>query len=356
MTICLFGTYKPDYARAWVLRTGFERLGHTVIECRSSKRSGRFLYLNIYLELYREYKKIRHRDIDLVIVCFPGPRLVWLARLLFGHRVVFDAFLSVYDTNVGDRKFYSVRNIRAWRDWVLDWFSVACAPVVLLECNAYIDYFARTFKVPRRKFIRVWVSANDDLFRPLPIREPEIFTVQFHGNFIPLQGVRYILEAAKILRNELIDFRIIGDGQEYELASALVREHKLTRVQLLGHVPNAEIPELLASAHISLGIFGDTEKTQHVIANKVYEAIATGRPVITADTPAMRELMPAAKEACLVPAADSRALAKEILHLKYNPDERIRFGEEGRRLFVDELLPEMVVSELIGALKSCGVI
>jgi len=48
--------------------------------------------------------------------------------------------------------------------------------------------------------------------------------------------------------------------------------------------------------------------------------MAAGRPVITADTPAMRETFRDGESVCLVPTADPAALAARILELRDNPE------------------------------------
>jgi glycosyltransferase involved in cell wall biosynthesis len=351
MTICFFGMYKPDYSRNRVLREGFERLGHTVIECRTTRKTRGAFYLGKYFELLQKGWHLRKEKIDLVIVCFPGQRMVWLARLLFGRKIVWDAFLSSYDTNVFDRKFYRPHTINAKRDWLIEWLATTLAPRVLLDTDAHSDYFVATFRAPREKFARVWIGADDAIFHPVPIHEPEIFTVSFHGTFIPLQGLRYIVEAADLLRNEAIDFEIAGEGQESGMIKTMVEERGLERFHLLGSKPIEEIPTLLASAHISIGIFGDTEKTRRVIPNKVYEAMAVGRPIITADTPALRELMPDTKEVCAIPAADPAALAAAIRALRDDSAERARLATAARALFERALAPERIVADLLAELK-----
>jgi glycosyltransferase involved in cell wall biosynthesis len=350
MTICFFGMYKPDYSRNRVLREGFERLGHTVIECRATRKSRGAFYLGKYLELFQKGRRARREKIDLVIVCFPGQRMVWLARLLFGRKVVWDAFLSSYDTNVFDRKFYAPYTINAKRDWLIEWVATKLASRILLDTHAHIEYFVKTFNAAKEKFVRVWIGADDAIFHPVPLEEPATFTASFHGTYIPLQGLRYIVEAADLLRDEAIEFRVAGDGQESPMIKAMVEERGLTRFHMLGPQPIEAIPPLLASAHLSLGIFGDTEKTQRVIPNKVYEAMAVGRPIVTADTPALRELMPNAREVCAIPAADPKALATAILRLRDAPEERARLAREARALFVAELLPEKIAADLLAAL------
>jgi glycosyltransferase involved in cell wall biosynthesis len=52
-----------------------------------------------------------------------------------------------------------------------------------------------------------------------------------------------------------------------------------------------------------------------VIPNKAYQALACGVPLVTADTPAARELLVDGESALLVPAGDPGALAHALRRL-----------------------------------------
>lgn len=349
MKVCFFGIYDPGYARNRVLQLGFERLGHAVVHCRVDPRAHRGA--RKYFALWREYRKIRAERFDLVIVCFPGQSVVWLARMLFGRRIIFDAFLSLYDSNVFDRALYGKNDPRAWKDWLLDKTGCMLARKVLLDTNAHIDYFAEQFGVARGKMVRVWIGADDSVFYPRNAPLEATFTVNFHGNFIPLQGVSTIIAAADALNNEDIDFRIIGSGQEFALIEKDVAKRSLARVHLLGRKPVSDISGYIASAHVSLGIFGDTEKTSRVIPNKVYEALAMGKACITADTGALRELADADDMVCAIPAANPQALADAIMRIKQNPEYRRILERSARAAYESALRPQILVENLLKSLR-----
>jgi glycosyltransferase involved in cell wall biosynthesis len=344
--ILFFGIYDPAYARTRVLKNGFERNGWQVDECRADPRvyrGGRK-----FLRLWRLGRQAKKEKYDLVLVCFPGQSVVWLARILFGRAIIFDAFLSLYDSNVFDRKIYGPFSLRGIKDKLLDTWSCRFARKVLLETNQHIEYFVKTFGTPREKFARIWISADDTTFSPRSLVEPEKFTVHFHGTFIPLQGISYIVKAADILRTEDIQFHLVGSGQEYESIRKKVYDLGLENmIEFTGKVPVEKIPGCMAAAHIVLGIFGDTEKTNRVIPNKVYEAMAMGKAIITADTPAVAELEGTKSALALVPVANGQAIANAILDLKNNPAKRAQLGKAARALFEKELLPEHMVAELL---------
>lgn len=156
-----------------------------------------------------------------------------------------------------------------------------------------------------------------------------MFNVLFWGKMIPLQGVPYIKKAAELLRGDpSIEFRIIGDPP----------------------VSYSELVALIPTADVCLGIFGDTDKAQRVIPNKVYEAIAAGKPVISGDTPAIRELFTDRENILLCKMASPEDLVIKILELKNDAKLRNRIAQEGHALYLEKLKPEYVVTPLIAYL------
>jgi|SRR3989344_2584298 len=350
MKALFFGIYDPKYARNRVLLEGFERNGWEVVQVRVDPREYRGLAK--YWQLARFGMQVRREEFDMILVCFPGHTVMPLARLLFGKHIVFDAFLSLYDSNVFDRQLYGVWSLRGRRDWLLDACSSRLAGKVLFDTYALRDYFISEFGIPREKCIRVLIGADDKTFFPLHVPQEEVFTVHFHGTFIPLQGIAHIIDAADILRNEPIRFRIIGHGQESEAIDARIRALDLDRmIERIPKVPIEKIPGYMAGAHVVLGIFGDTEKAKRAIPNKVYEAMAMGKAIITADARGIHELPGARNAFALVPTADPQALARAILELKNDEGRRRALGEAARRLFERELLPERLVARLLEELN-----
>ena len=93
--------------------------------------------------------------------------------------------------------------------------------------------------------------------------------MHFHGYFIPLQGVEYIFETAKILEKKDVKFNIIGSKIKKQY-----QNKNFSNVNFIENVPYKKLPVYISEADICLGIFGDTTKTKRVIPNKIYEAIA----------------------------------------------------------------------------------
>ncbi len=134
------------------------------------------------------------------------------------------------------------------------------------------------------------------------------FHVLFVGKLIPLHGLETILDAARLAPE--LPFRIIGDGQ---LEALLVG--RPPNVEWVDWVDYERLPAEYQRAGAALGVFGTSAKASRVIPNKAFQAIACGAPLVTADTPAARELLADGKSALLVPPGDPTALASALRRL-----------------------------------------
>ncbi|MDZ7734145.1 MAG: glycosyltransferase [Acidimicrobiia bacterium] len=95
------------------------------------------------------------------------------------------------------------------------------------------------------------------------------------------------MRAAAQLRDTGVTIRMIGDGQERAATERIARELDAP-VEFVDPVPEDELADHIRQASVCLGIFGTTAKAARVVPNKVYQCLAAARPVITADTPAVR--------------------------------------------------------------------
>ena len=177
-------------------------------------------------------------------------------------------------------------------------------------------------------------------------------TVGFYGKYIPLQGVPYIVRAAAHPLCKDIAFTLIGSGQTYAQVRTLAQELGVANITFMERIPYATLIERMRSFDIVLGVFGDTPKARAVISNKLYDAAMLGKPLITADTPAVRELFTDGKDICLVPGADSEALAHAIHTLAQDSEKRTLLGRAIRATYEMYATPEAIGAELRRVLEA----
>jgi glycosyltransferase involved in cell wall biosynthesis len=220
--------------------------------------------------------------------------------------------------------------------YLQDFVECHFADYLILDTYSHIKFFHEKFNVPIKKFRRVFIGANDEIFFPLKKEEGKEnqFLVGFWGTFIPLQGIQYIIKAAKILEKiSQFKFIIIGNGQTYKENWLLAKKLKISNIKFLDFVPLQDLPQILNNFDIGLGIFGDTPKTIQVIPNKIFEGNAMKLPMISCDSPAIRELYTDNKNIILCERANPKSLAEAILKLKNNTLLREKIKENGYSIF-----------------------
>ncbi len=344
MTICFFGIYNPDYSRNSILIKGLEQNGVKILFCNS--RSGR---IKKYLSLVAKHWQIR-KKYDVMLVAYPGYQAVILAKLLTRKTIILDAFFSLYDCQVCDRKINKPHSLKAFYYWFLDWLSCSLADKVLLDTQAQIRYFCRLFHLKEKKFMRVLVGADNEFIKPRQPKDKDCLLIHFHGYATPLQGVSTIVAAAHLLEHENIKFNLVGNKiKRYDAKAGLAGN-----INYIMTAPYPELVKIMAEADVCLGIFGDTTKTQVVIPNKVYEALAAGKAVITADTPAARELLIDHENCLFCRTSDPKDLAEKIMILKNNPELLKTIAEKGYNLFINRLTPQKVTAELAALIEQYG--
>jgi glycosyltransferase involved in cell wall biosynthesis len=266
----------------------------------------------------------RPRGFDAFVVGYPGHFDLPAARRAAGARpVVFNPLVSLADTLVADRGRFRPGSLAARALERVDRSAFRSADVLVADTEADARFFAQ---LAGRDDVSVcFVGAEDRLFRP-PWQPREPFTALFVGKLIPLQGVEVILEAAR--RLPTVSFRVVGSGQ---LAPLLAQ-----RPPNVEHVPWLEyerLPPAIRAASCVLGIFGTSAKARRVIPNKAFQALACGAPLITADTPAARELLADGESAILIPPGDAAALADAVRRLASDPGLAERLAAGGRSAY-----------------------
>jgi glycosyltransferase involved in cell wall biosynthesis len=240
---------------------------------------------------------------DAVLVGYPGHLdLPAARRAARGAPVVFSPLVSLADTLVEDRRRFRPDSLAARALRALDRAALRAADLVVADTEAHADFLAELAGIPRERVAVAFVGAEERLFRPgwSPSAPP-----LFVGKLIPLHGLETILEAAS--RAPELRLRVVGSGQ---LDGLLARRPK--NVEWVRWIPYEELPAALHAAACALGIFGTSAKAARVIPNKAFQALACGTPLITADTPAARELLVDGESALLVPRGDADALAAAL--------------------------------------------
>jgi glycosyltransferase involved in cell wall biosynthesis len=349
--VLYFGTYERRYPRNAQVISALRGAGVEVIERHEPVWEGQEEKWSLgpgaaVRLVLAELRLLARRGprTDAVIVGYPGHLdLLAARRAARGAPVVFNPLVSLTDTLVGDRGRFRHGSLveRALR--TIDRRALRSADVVIADTDAHAEFLAGLAGLPRDRFEVCFVGAEERVFQPAWDPE-EPFTALFVGKLIPLHGLETILEAARLAPD--LRLRIVGSGQLDPLLAG-----RPANVEWVPWVDYERLPEELNRASCALGIFGTSEKAQRVIPNKAFQALACATPLVTADTPAARELLVDGESALLVPPGDPEALAGALHRLAAEPELAQRLGAAGHAVYRERASEEVLGRRWRGILE-----
>jgi glycosyltransferase involved in cell wall biosynthesis len=321
LRVLYFGTYERRYPRNAQVISCLRRAGVDVVErhervwddAEHKWRAGPGAAIRLALAEARLFVRPDRRGADALIVGYPGHLdLTAARRAARGRPVVFNPLVSLADTFVADRARFRPGSLPARALEAIDRQALRSADLVVADTEAHAQYLIEVADLDREKVAVCLVGAEERVFQP-GWRPTEPFTCLFVGKLIPLHGLDTVLAAARTATE--ISFRIIGSGQ---LAGLLAECPP--NVDWNPWVDYEQLPGELYRAGCALGVFGRSAKAARVIPNKAFQALACGTPLVTADTPAARELLVDGEDALLVPAGDPAALAAAVRRIAADAD------------------------------------
>jgi glycosyltransferase involved in cell wall biosynthesis len=187
---------------------------------------------------------------------------------------------------------------------------------------------------------------RDAVRRELGLRDaPVVLTV---AGLIPRKGVHLIIEAlARLTPTQAFRFVVIGEGPERERLEALAATRGIAdRTTFLGRVDRTTIPKYFAACDVFV-----LASLVEAAGNVLFEAMASGRPVVCTDSGGPAEYVRDGETGFVVPVSDPAAMAARIGELLRQPALGDRLGAEGRRGTIGEFDYARMVQDIIGVYR-----
>lgn len=297
MRALYFGTYDRDHPRNVNAIAAMRAAGIDVDERRATVHGGG---LRGALTVFGAETKLRvpsRTAFDVMIVGYPGHFDVPRARQVAGKRpLVFDAVLSLENELVEVRRRFRPRSTAATVLRAVDYRALRLPDLVVCGTDAEAAYLR---DLGAKETATIFLGADDDVF------------CETWSPTYPFSAL-YVTDAS-------------ADVVETAMQQVDVPLRVLMPYELL----QDDAGITFAHAGIVLGSFRDSR----AIPASVFDALATGAPVITGDTPAARELLADGDSALLVPTNDAAALAGAVRRLAEDEQLRTALAARGHDVF-----------------------
>lgn len=159
------------------------------------------------------------------------------------------------------------------------------------------------------------------------------FVVMYAGNFGYVYALDSVLDAAAQLRGVRdILFLLLGDGVARPTLEQRAQAMQLDNVRFLDYQPREMLPQVRAAADVQLCPYR-AGAAKYSMPSKLYEIMASGRPVLATAEPGSDIATLIAETECglCVDPQDGLLLSRSLLKLKSEPALRVWMGENGRR-------------------------
>ena len=179
------------------------------------------------------------------------------------------------------------------------------------------------------------------------------FVVAYAGNHGLAQGLNHTLEAAVRLQDEAPDvhFLMVGSGPVKDDLKTAAEQRGLENIQFQPRVPLEEAAAHMAAADALLVPLAQHEIYQQFIPSKLFDSMASGRPVLLSVDGEAHAILEEAGGGRYYPAEDGQALAEQILWLRDHPGERREMGRRGQDYAVTHCTREAQAEKLVRFLE-----
>ncbi len=168
------------------------------------------------------------------------------------------------------------------------------------------------------------------------------------GRIVAHKGVEHFVEAARNLPG--VQFLVAGEGTSLEAMERLAESLDVAdRVRFLGRVSQDNLPGVYAACDIFVLPSVSRLEAFGIVA---LEAMATGKPVVVADIPGVREVIEDGREGLLADPVNPQDLAEKIRRLLENPALRQEMGRRGREKVLANFTTEKVADQILDVYAS----
>ncbi len=174
----------------------------------------------------------------------------------------------------------------------------------------------------------------------IPPDRPVVLLV---GRIVPHKGVEHFIEAARDLPGAQL--LVAGEGSSLEAMERLADSLGVAgRVRFLGRVSQENLPKVYAACDVFVLPSFSRLEAFGIVA---LEAMATGKPVVVADIPGVREVIEDGREGLLADPMNPQDLAEKVRRLLADPDLRAEMGRRGREKVLANFTVEKVADQVL---------
>jgi len=204
------------------------------------------------------------------------------------------------------------------------------------KVTATTEILKEKYQIPDWKCEIIPNGVDTDLFRDYGDTKKELgldgFVVGYVGVLREWVDLEPVFRALAVLDNKEIKMVVVGKEGKFEENVNLARKYGVSdRVIFVGMIPHSQVPKYISAMDVCLIPFRANAISKSALPLKLFEYMACKKPIISTEIPGVKRV---AGDRLLY--ASTRDEYKEnILKLYNNQDLRLKLGEKGRQLVIE---------------------
>ncbi|GAP20917.1 glycosyltransferase [Leptolinea tardivitalis] len=279
----------------------------------------------------------------------------WLTARLKGAQFLFEVrdLWPEFAIAIGVLKNPIIIRLSRW----LEHFLYSHADQVIVNSPGYVDYVtsrgARSVKlIPNGADVEMFQSdRGDQQKKEWGLEGKKI--VLYAGAHGISNDLGVVLKSADLLRERKdIAFVFVGDGKEKSNLIKQAEYLNLPNVKFLPSVNKNSIASVFAGATICLAILKPLEWYKTTYPNKVFDAMAAGKPVLLCIDGVIRQLVEGADAGMFAQPGNPEDIARVIISMVDDQKHCRQMGINGETLVREKYSRSVITDELLVVLEA----
>ncbi|MEY0429513.1 glycosyltransferase [Providencia rettgeri] len=277
---------------------------------------------------------------------------------LFNKKIIFEFYISNYDSMVNDRKILSQGSLKAKYMLLIEKLLTRYATKIIClneaEKSYYINFMSSSAK-EKIETIPLVIDRINPRTEYSTSHKPIVLC--WWGTYIPLHGLDKLIKAIKLLDRAQVKLYIFGNSNEKSQPyKNLVNQLGLSsKIEFNNEFTfkNGKLPEfLINNCDLALGNFGSSEKAKTVLVNKVVDTVALNLPCLTMQTKACNEFF-IENESIFLTKEDPTPedISNAIIKVISNKDNLFKISKNGHSVYNNYFSPEAFSKKYLPLLK-----
>ncbi len=212
----------------------------------------------------------------------------------------------------------------------------------------------------KKQILVVPNSCDTDVFSPeidgSQIRKKygwkEKFVLLHFGAMGRVNNLQFVLEAAQKLRdNKTIHFVLAGNGSQKDTLRDKIRKLNLQNVEILDAIPKHELADFVAACDVSLVTIANYKILERNSANKFFDSLSAGKPVLLNYSGWQREILEAYKCGSGCDLCNLEQFVEKIKYLESNKNELAQMGQNARKVALEQFSRDKLAAAVLDLIE-----